>query len=143
MIRLCGAVFRPLRAALTAASARSTASTQRPSIAASTPSPIEACARSSADAGGEATVAAAGLAATVASPSASAEERAHASMGLGVLAAMEGRWVEAVERADAAVSAARSGRNTAPQSRIMTEVAAALLRIRAGYDAERLLVVAA
>lgn len=87
--------------------------------------------------------AAAGLAATLASPSASAEERVHASMGLAVVAAKEGRWAEAVERGDAAVSAARTKQSTAPQSRIMTEVAAALIRIRAGRDAEGMLAVAA
>jgi tetratricopeptide (TPR) repeat protein len=87
--------------------------------------------------------AAARLAAAVASPTASAWDRGQASIGLGALAAKQGRWEEAVERADAAVSAARSEPNTAPQSRIMTEVAAAVLRIRAGHNGGGLLAVAA
>jgi predicted ATPase/DNA-binding SARP family transcriptional activator len=87
--------------------------------------------------------AAARLAAAVASPSASAWDRGQASIGLGALAAKQGRWQEAVERADAAVSAARSEPNTAPQSRIMIEVAAGVLRIRAGHDGGGLLSVAA
>jgi predicted ATPase/DNA-binding SARP family transcriptional activator len=87
--------------------------------------------------------AAARLAATVASPSASAWDQGQALIGLGVLAAKQGRWEEAAERADAAVSAARSEQNAAPQGRIMTEVAAAVLRIRAGHDAGGLLAVAA
>ncbi|WP_165372912.1 ATP-binding protein [Pengzhenrongella frigida] len=89
-------------------------------------------------------VAAADLAATAQSPSASSQERANALIGLGLLAAKHGRWPEAVERGDAAVRVARSETTSAPQGRIVTEVAAAILRIRAGRDdAGGLLAVAA
>jgi predicted ATPase/DNA-binding SARP family transcriptional activator len=87
--------------------------------------------------------AAVGLARTAASPSASTREQTHALLGLGVLSAQKGRWKEAADHADAAVRAARSDATTFQQGRIVTEVAAAVLRIRAGLDGEGLLSVAA
>jgi hypothetical protein len=87
--------------------------------------------------------AAVGLARASTSPSASTPERAHALLGLGVLAAQQGRWEEATNHADAAVRAIRGDTRMVPQARIVTDVAAAVLRIRAGLDGEALLVVAA
>jgi hypothetical protein len=83
------------------------------------------------------------LRAAITSPSASAQEKAHAGIGLGILAGAQGHWDEAVEYADAAVRSARSDASSVPQARIVTEVAAAVLRMRAGLDAEQLLEVAA
>jgi hypothetical protein len=88
--------------------------------------------------------AAAALEATLRSASSASNERAQASIGLGALAAIRGDLDESVRLADLAVGAARSDATAAPpQSRIMIEVGAAVLRIRAGADGEGLLAVAA
>ncbi|QTE29322.1 ATP-binding protein [Pengzhenrongella sicca] len=86
--------------------------------------------------------AAAGLATTATAASSTGAERSHALIGLAILAAQGERWDEATERGDAAVSAARADEQSSPQGRIVTEVAAAVLRLRAGRDAEGLLAVA-
>ena len=87
--------------------------------------------------------AAAALEATLRSASSAPNERAHASIGLGVLASIRGDLDDSVRHAELAVRAARSDAATVPQARIVIEVGAAVLRIRAGVDGEGLLAVSA
>lgn len=68
-----------------------------------------------------------------------AQARARASLGLAGLAALEEHWDVAVERADVAVALCRADRDSVDQPRVIYQVAASVLRIRAGLDAEPLL----
>ncbi|HEY3438650.1 MAG TPA: BTAD domain-containing putative transcriptional regulator [Actinotalea sp.] len=77
------------------------------------------------------------------SPWSSADDRARASLGLGVVAAQNGDWAETLRRADDGLAITYANPAPSPQSRIMSEVTAAVLRIRAGADGEPLLGLAA
>ncbi|MGV8979071.1 MAG: BTAD domain-containing putative transcriptional regulator [Cellulomonas sp.] len=83
------------------------------------------------------------LEAAIGNTGTSLQERAYARLGLGMVAGVQGRWADAIDQADAALDAARADVRQAPQMVIIIEVAVAILRIRAGLDAEALLGVAA
>ena len=68
-----------------------------------------------------------------------AQARSWARLGLAVVASRDGRQQEAVRRADEAVAVARADPWSPPQSRIVAEVAAAVVRSRAGEDGTDLL----
>lgn len=81
----------------------------------------------------------AALEAVVAAPTSGGAARAHASVGLAGLAALEGRWDDAVRHADEALAVARDDPQAVPQARVVYVVCAAVIRLRAGRDGEGLL----
>ncbi|GEA86716.1 ATP-binding protein [Cellulomonas cellasea] len=75
----------------------------------------------------------------VAAPASGGASRAHASVGLAALAALEDRWDDAVRHADEALAVARDDPAAVPQARVVYVVCAAVIRLRAGHDSEALL----
>ncbi|MGW6128472.1 AfsR/SARP family transcriptional regulator [Cellulomonas sp. NPDC055163] len=65
--------------------------------------------------------------------------RAHASVGLACLAAIEGRWDDAIRCADEALAVAQADPDAFVQARVVYTVCAAVIRLRAGRDSEALL----
>ena len=77
------------------------------------------------------------------SSSSSSQERAHALLGLGMVAARAGRWDDCLRHAEEGVAVAHADAGLSAQARIMAEVTAAVLTTRGGGDGRPLLELAA